>query len=44
MLPFKLNELAGFHVAAVLPGRAVVLSDNAVAGPAAVFGHGRRIS
>ncbi len=38
MLPFKLNELAGFHVAAVLPGRAIVLSDSPAAGPASVSG------
>jgi hypothetical protein len=34
LLPFKLGELAGFRVAAVLPGRAVVLSDADTSGPA----------
>jgi hypothetical protein len=27
LLPFKVGELAGFHVAAVAPGRAVILGD-----------------
>ena len=33
LLPFKVGELAGFHVGGVVPGRAVMLSDEAVGTP-----------
>jgi len=33
LLPFKVSELAGFHVGGVVPGRAVMLSDAAVGTP-----------
>src|SRR5262245_23242334 len=33
LVPFKVGELAGFRVAGVVPGRAVVLSDAPAAGP-----------
>ena len=38
MLPFRLGELAGFHISAILPGRAVVLSDSDISGPATASG------
>jgi hypothetical protein len=33
LLPFKVSELAGFHVGGVVPGRAVMLSDAPVGTP-----------
>jgi hypothetical protein len=33
LLPFKVGDLAGFHVGGVLPGRAVMLTDAAVGPP-----------
>jgi hypothetical protein len=33
LLPFKLTELAGYRVGAVIPGRAVILSDAAPDAP-----------
>ncbi|HEY1362258.1 MAG TPA: hypothetical protein VGF60_08435 [Xanthobacteraceae bacterium] len=35
LLPFKIGELAGFRVAGVIPGRAVILSDTAATAPVA---------
>ena len=38
LLPFKVGELAGFHVAGVAPGRAVILGDaDAPGSPGAVL-------
>jgi hypothetical protein len=35
LLPFKVGELAGFHVGGVIPGRALMLSDAATGAQAA---------
>ena len=41
LLPFKVGELAGFHVAGVAPGRAVILGDaDAPGSPGAVLAPG----
>jgi len=41
LLPFKVNDLAGFQIAGIIPGRAVMLSDAREQDPAAAPASGR---